>query len=122
MKATENKEDGDQADSLNQDRASTAETDSGCLKLLPWMLVIALLWQGILFLGVPVGLAGIFLAYYCHKSDRVEVSANRIILIAIASSLLVAISLIGNYKDEQAPLHAMLLGTSAKPNQQGVSK
>lgn len=86
------------------------------------ILILALLWLALLFLGVPVGIIGLGIGAYIFKTnsegaddiDAVKAKTNRrdAMIIAGASATLIVASLVGNYFDKDGPLHALLGGES----------
>lgn len=100
------------------------------MALFAAILVLALLWLALLYVGVPLGIIGCCVAAYLFKDnsegadylDPTEASRDRrnAVIIAGASAALIIASLTGNYFNKDAPLHAWLTGKAEFAiNQQG---
>lgn len=86
------------------------------------LLVLALLWLALLYLGIPLGIIGCCVAAYLFKSsaDRMDTFDNTkakhtrrdAVIIAGASAALIVASLVGNYFNKDGPLHSWMRGRS----------
>lgn len=82
------------------------------------ILILALLWLALLYLGIPLGIIGVGIGAYLFKTnsesadDPIEEKAktNRrdAVLIAGASATLIVASFVGNYFDKDGPLHSWM--------------
>jgi hypothetical protein len=94
------------------------------------LLVLALLWLALLYLGIPLGIVGCCIAAYLFKPnpeatddlDQTEVKQDRrnaLILVGVSMAIVVA-SLVGNYFNKDGPLHDWLNGqTQPATSEQG---
>lgn len=86
------------------------------------VLVLALLWLALLYLGVPVGIIGCCVAAYWFKSNangvdalddtKAKIARRDAVIIAGASTALIIASLTGNYFNKDGPLHSWMRGRS----------
>lgn len=84
------------------------------------ILILALLWLALLYLGIPLGIIGVGIGANLFKTnsesadDLIEEKAktNRrdAVIIAGASVALIVASLVGNYFDKDGPLHCWMSG------------
>lgn len=82
------------------------------------LLILALLWLALLYLGIPLGIIGVGIGAYLFKTnsenaddiDAVKAKTNRrdAVIIAGASAALIVASLVGNYFDKDGPLHSWM--------------
>lgn len=84
------------------------------------VLVLALLWLALLYLGIPLGIIGCCIGAYLFRTSTEETGRRDGVIIAGVSVAVVVASLVGNASDKDAPLHAWLNGESQPQiNQQG---
>lgn len=95
-------------------------TEKGCIAIIGVVLILALLWLALLYLGVPLGIIGCCIGAYIYKInsqdadhlDRAKARRDRrdaVILAGVSMAIVIA-SLTGNYFDKDAPLHSWMRG------------
>lgn len=97
-------------------------TEKGCIAIFGVILILALLWLALLYLGVPVGIIGCCVAAYWFKSNanrvdalddaKAKIARRDAVIIAGASTALIIASLVGNYFNKDGPLHSWMRGRS----------
>lgn len=87
----------------------------GCMAIFGAALILALLWWALLYLGIPLGVIGCGITVYLLRMspessdllDQPKATQNyrNAIILAGASAVLIVASLLGNYFDNNGPLH-----------------
>lgn len=97
-----------------------SSTEKGCIAIFGVVLILALLWSALLYLGVPLGIIGCCIGAYIYKinsqdADHLDPAKARrdrrdaVILAGVSMAIVIA-SLTGNYFDKDAPLHSWMRG------------
>lgn len=88
--------------------------------LLAALVVLALLWLALLYLGIPLGIIGCCIGAYLFRTSTGETGRRDGVIIAGVSVAVIIASLVGNASDKDAPLHEWL-NRESRPqiNQQG---
>lgn len=80
----------------------------GCFGLLALLIVIAFVWQAILYVGMPIGLIGGLVAYFAYRKAIATEEGNTdyklgLLIFGAASMLLFIASAAGNYFTNDGP-------------------
>lgn len=97
-----------------QNRTSDGSEGSGCIKVICFLVAIAIVWQFILYAGMPIALIGVGLSFWFYSGrDEVDDQGDRAgimlaVVTGVISTIIGGISLLGNIHDEHAPFHKYL--------------